>query len=747
MKRKIELLAPAGDVDSLKAAVLAGADAVYCGLDKFNARNRAGNISFDELNGLLHLAHQRQCRIFLTLNVLIVDSELPALINLLNRLVNTGIDGIIVQDFGLFYLLSGYFKSLPIHASTQLTTHNEGQIRFLNCLKAQRVNLSRELNLQEINELSLVAHENSMAIEVFVHGSNCISFSGLCYMSSVLGGNSGNRGRCSQPCRDQYTTTPEGKNFPLNLKDNSAYMDLRALAGAGVDSIKIEGRIKKFHYVFTVVEAWRKQIRNLLERNEQSTDNSALYKAFNRDFTNSYLSGTIHRDMFIDNPRDHSASHLVGLEGGLTDETIEKAKGDIYDERNEIIRSVKTQIDLLSIAKVPVRIRVSGECGSPLKIAVKTPDVSFEVCSETNLADHGKEPVSYEMLMKRLNVINDSEFTLEELDQEHLPAGLYLSFKELTRLKRQLLFVLNGSRAFVDPIGVPLLKKPLSLNSEPALSVIISSVSDVHLCTETAANVYFQLPEGFKRKSADYLTLFQENKGLIPWFPAVLIGEDYRAAVSFLEQLQPVCMVTDNSGIAYEAFRKGLGWIAGPSLNVVNSFSLLCLKENFNCSGAFVSNELSETQIRNMKSPEDFKLYYSIYHPIVLMTSRQCLFHQVGGCGKEEMDAGCIPDCEQSASITNLKKVPFYLEKTKGNYHRVYHALNFLNTAIVKDMSDRFSGFSIDLRDVPTDTKVGMDKSGIIQLFEQLLKGNTEAELELRRVIQPSTHEQYSKGI
>lgn len=747
MKRTIELLAPAGDVDSLKAAVLAGADAVYCGLDKFNARNRAGNISFDELNGLLRLAHQYQCRIFLTLNVLITDSELPELFRLLNRLVNTGIDGVIVQDFGLFYLLSGYFKSLPIHASTQLTTHNEGQIRFLSCLKAQRVNLSRELNLQEISELSSVAHENKMDVEVFVHGSNCISFSGLCYMSSVQGGNSGNRGRCSQPCRDQYETTPEGKDFPLNLKDNSAYMDLRALACAGVDAIKIEGRIKKFHYVFTVVEAWRKQIRNLEERNEQSTDNSALYKVFNRDFSNSYLSGIIHRDMFIDNPRDHSAAYLAGLQGCLTLETIEKAKGDIYDERTEMIRSVKTRIDRLSIAKVPVRIRVSGECGAPLKIAVKTPDVSFEVCSATNLKPQGKEPVSNNMLMKRLSTINDSEYSLEELDSEHLPAGLFLSFNELTRLKRQLVYELNGSRAFVDPIGVPFLSKPPSLGSEPELSVIISSVSDVHLCTETTANVYFQLPEGLKRESADYLTLFQENERLIPWFPAVLIGEDYHAAVAFLERLQPAGLVTDNSGIAYEAFRKGLGWIAGPSLNIVNSFSLLCLKENFNCSGAFVSNELSETQIRSMKSPEDFKLFCSIYHPIVLMTSRQCLFHQVAGCGKEEMDAGCIPDCAQSASITNLKKVPFYLDKTKGNYHRVYHALNFLNTAIVKGMSGRFSGFSIDLRDVATDTNVGMDKSGIIQLFEQLLKGNPEAEHELRRLIQPSTNEQYARGI
>ena len=131
MNRKIELLAPGGDVDSIKAAIVAGADAIYCGLNKFNARNRARNINFGDLNGILRLAHSNNCKVFLTINIIIVSSEIPALINLLNKLINTSIDGVIIQDLGLFYLLSKYFKGFKIHASTQLTTHNEGQIKFL----------------------------------------------------------------------------------------------------------------------------------------------------------------------------------------------------------------------------------------------------------------------------------------------------------------------------------------------------------------------------------------------------------------------------------------------------------------------------------------------------------------------------------------------------------------------------------------------------------------------------------------
>ena len=201
MTRNIELLAPGGDVEAIKAAVIAGANAVYCGLDNFNARNRAANLTFDDLSGILRLAHQYGCEVFLTLNVVILEPELNSLIKLLNKLVNSGIDGIIVQDLGVFNLVKKYFPTLNIHASTQLTTHNEGQVLFLAKIGASRVNLSRELNIDEIKSLTALAHKHDVLTEVFVHGALCIAFSGQCYSSSVSVGNSGNRGSCSQACR------------------------------------------------------------------------------------------------------------------------------------------------------------------------------------------------------------------------------------------------------------------------------------------------------------------------------------------------------------------------------------------------------------------------------------------------------------------------------------------------------------------------------------------------------------------
>ena len=745
MKRKIELLAPGGDVDSIKAAIVAGTNAVFCGLDKFNARNRAANISFNNLQGILRLAHKNNCEVFLTLNILILESEIPELISLLNKLVNTSIDGIIVQDLGMFYLLNKYFRNLKIHASTQLTTHNTGQIKFLSQLNASRVNLSRELNIDEIKTLSKVGLQNDVLTEVFVHGSYCLSFSGICYMSSVHGGKSGNRGRCSQPCRERYLTTHAGKDFPLNLKDNSAYFDLKELYDAGVASLKIEGRIKEFEYVYTVVNSWRKQIENFIEHNTLLTDNSELYKVFNRDFSAGFLRGDINKDMFIDNPMSNSTKHLE-IESNATN-LKRISKQELYEEKAETRTQIQNKIDALSIEKIPLQISISGKSGEPLLVSVETPDSSFNVLSEVNLINKGTEALSEKMLIRRLKVINDTEYFIKKTDLDNLEGVVYLPFKELTSIKKRLLFILNESREWISPVAVPKLKKQNGKEINPTLSVLISSENDLHICDNTNTTVYYQLPNSFKNRCNEFVQLFQKNQKLIPWVPSILIGDDYYDTVEFLRKLNPKLIITNNTGIAFEAYKNNIQWIAGPFLNTTNSFTLLTLKEKSNCSGAFISNELNKTQIRNIKKPKDFELYYSIYHPVVLMTSRQCLFHQVSGCTKNIVDNTCIQNCVKTASITNLKNTTFFIEKEEGNYHNVYNETNFLNTKIMKDMPNFFSGFLIDLRDIKTDTKTGLNKLEIITLFESYTSGNSEATLEIERIISPSTTIQYSKGI
>lgn len=747
MSSKIELLAPGGDIDSIKAAIVAGANAVYCGLNKFNARNRAENISFDDLNGILRLAHQNNCEVFLTLNITIVEPEIPDLLRLLNKLVNTSIDGVIIQDFGLFYILSKYFKGLKIHASTQLITHNQGQLKFLSQLNASRVNLSRELNAEEIKHLTSVAHQNNLLTEVFVHGSYCISYSGICYMSSVHGGNSGNRGRCSQPCRDEYLRTPQGNIFPLNLKDNSAWFNLQELADAGVDSLKIEGRIKKFHYVYSVVESYQKQLQRIYAGTPQSKNNSILHKVFNRDFSNGFLKGNIGEDMFIDNSRDNSSTHLAIKNGGATKENIDKAEQQLYSEKGEMRRSIKEQIDQISAKKAPLSIVVSGKVNTPLKLNITTPDDSFVLFSEMNLVTLGAMPLDEKMLLKRFKAINETEYFIDAINLDKIEGELFIPFNELTGLKKRILYILRQSKEEVAPVKLPALNTKNDEIINPSLSVLIDSEKDVLICENSSAKIYYQLPSNFSNKTDELTALFIKNKKIIPWFPSVLIGKDYEAAFAFLHQIKPKQIVSNNTGIAYEANKLGISWVAGPFLNSTNSYALKCLKANFNCAGAFVSNELNKQQIQRIKKPANFQLYYSIYHPIQLMSSRQCFFQTTTGCEKSTMDKDCMPNCSKSTSITNLKQQTFFIHKSKGNYSSIYNHTNFLNTAILKDIPNLFSNLLIDLREIKTTTKTELGKAQLISLFEKLLRGEADSELHLQSSISPTSFTQYKKGI
>lgn len=765
MTKKIELLAPGGDLDSIKAAIAAGADAVYCGLNRFNARNRAANITFEELDEVIGLAHAHTCQVFLTLNIIIVESEIPAFVGLLNKIVNTGIDGIILQDLGMIYLVSTHFKSLKIHASTQLTTHNAGQINFLSRLDVTRVNLSRELSLGEIRELAEIGHDKDILTEVFVHGSNCISFSGLCYMSSVFDGKSGNRGRCSQPCRDKYLPTLEGNSFPLNLKDNSAYTVLAELVDAGVDSIKVEGRIKKFHYVYTIVKSFKEQLQSLYNNKPLSKDMSVLHSVFNRDFTNAFLQGDINKSMFIDNPRDNSAIHRSELDGGLTDENIDKAKRDIYDERTAIIQTVKNTIASLRINKIPITLRFSGDNGSPLKLSVETPTTSFAVFSKSVLERldapfmPGNEPLSntdtklfftdldHKSLLEHLNPPTITGYYINSIELDKLENDLSLCIEDLTALKKQVLFRLNGSKKTIPHIEVPRVTRHDAPKIKPTLAVLISSEKDFELLGSAAADLYYQLPNYVGKDYSSLVEIFRKNTNLTPWFPSIIIGENYKTAVNILSEVHPNRIVTNNTGIACEASKLGIPWIAGPYLNTANSFSLLCLQNFPHCTGAFISNELNRFQVKTIKKPENFDLYYSIYHPILLMKSRQCLFHQVIGCTKYSMDMECLENCTQTASITRLNDTPLYLDKSAGNLNCIYNPVNYLNTDAVTDSPNNFSSFLIDLRNIKTQTALKRDKLSVLKAFENLLAGECGSKSELSEMIQPHTNAQYVKGI
>jgi putative protease len=296
-----ELLAPAGDREALVAAVQNGADAVYLGGTAFNARMAAPNFAGPELARALEYAHARGVRVYVTVNILIADRELEEAAAFLRHLYELGADGVIVQDLGLARLARRVLPELPLHASTQMTVHNAGGLRLLEELGFRRVILARELSLEALRDLR---RRTALELEIFVHGALCVCYSGQCLLSSLVGGRSGNRGRCAQPCRLPYELV-DGKGVPLvagegvgdyllSPRDLNLSPYLREIAAAGVDALKIEGRLKRPEYVATVVRVYRAALDRLAEGREQLLEPEEvrdLAQIFNRGFTPGYLPG------------------------------------------------------------------------------------------------------------------------------------------------------------------------------------------------------------------------------------------------------------------------------------------------------------------------------------------------------------------------------------------------------------------------------------------------------------------------
>ena len=288
--REIELLAPAGSREAFYGAVHAGADAVYMGGEKFGARAYADNFSREDLIACIRYGHIHGCRSYLTVNTLMKEQELTELTEELRPLYEAGLDGVIVQDIGALHVIRQYFPGLKIHASTQMTVTGPEGAKLLKELGVSRVVPARELSLRELGNLK---RESGLEVEAFVHGAMCYCYSGACLFSSILGDRSGNRGRCAQPCRLAYDTDSPGavvhrkEYYPLSLKDLCTIEHLPELIEEGIDSLKIEGRMKRPEYAAGVTALYRKYLDRYLTHPEkpfhvENEDLEALAKLYIR---------------------------------------------------------------------------------------------------------------------------------------------------------------------------------------------------------------------------------------------------------------------------------------------------------------------------------------------------------------------------------------------------------------------------------------------------------------------------------
>lgn len=414
--KKVELLAPAGSIDVMKAVIAAGADAVYMGLSSFSARAYADNPDTESYAEAIRYAHVRDVKLYLTLNTLIKEKEISEIVPLVTPLYEAGLDGIIMQDIGAMICIHEAFPDLPIHISTQGTVTGPYAASLYRTLGAKRIVPARECSLKEIID---IREKSGLQVETFIHGALCYSYSGLCLFSSAVGGRSGNRGRCAQPCRMEYTFSTEKKSqegYLLSLKDLSTIEILPMLIEAGIDSLKIEGRMKKAEYAAGVTSVYRKKIDSYYEnpssyhvtREEKET----LFSLFNREgFTDGYYL------------RENGAGMLAVNEKEFRREDTEL----IQYIRESYIRKEK---------KMPVKIRYSFRENEPYRIWITEENKEpfyFEGKYFPEKAE--KQSTGEEDVNEKLSRIGNTPFSVSEISGE-IDSGLFLPASSLNGFRR-----------------------------------------------------------------------------------------------------------------------------------------------------------------------------------------------------------------------------------------------------------------------------------------------------------------------
>ena len=481
--RKIEILAPAGSYESFHAAIVAGADAVYAGGPKFGARAFAENFTEAQLLNAIDYAHLHQRKFYLTVNTLLKDFEIEQLPEYLEPLYQRGLDAVIVQDMGVLHVVRQYFPDMDIHASTQMTVTGVNGAQFLKENGAVRVVPAREISLEEVRNIKSAT---GMEMECFVHGALCYCYSGQCLLSSLIGGRSGNRGQCAQPCRLPYTVDGE-KGYLLSLKDICTLDIIPDLIEAGIDSFKIEGRMKRPEYVAGVTSMYRKYV-DLYLKNPQKPylvddkDKEMLMDLFNRGgFHTGYYKQKNGRNMITIHKPNHigvKVGTVLSQKGrevqmrALTD----IAAGDLIEFKNEaqryttgksckqgeVITILAPKGMRLSAGEVLYRVQspellntlettysegkvieklygyISLEVGKAAKLVVCKDEYSVEVESEQQVEAASSRPLDEERIKKQLQKTGNTEFEFDVLDVE-LHGKVFLPMQQLNEMRRKAL--------------------------------------------------------------------------------------------------------------------------------------------------------------------------------------------------------------------------------------------------------------------------------------------------------------------
>ena len=635
----LELLSPAGSPEAVIAAVQNGADAIYMGLGDFNARRGAKNFDEEEFKKAVRYCRVRGCKVYVTMNTLVRDREMDQAAELARRVSDLGASAILVQDLGLLSVLKKAVPDLPLHASTQMSIHNLAGVEAAAEMGLTRAVLARELSLEQIK---FISERAPIETEVFVHGALCFCHSGQCYMSSLIGRRSGNRGMCAQPCRMEYSMGGRmEESHPLSLKDNCLVDRLMELEDAGVACVKIEGRMKRPEYTGIVTGVYSKVIKE--HRKPTQEEMEALENAFSRQgFTQGYFNGD-KKDMF-----------------GVRSENDKSTEKLFSDARKEYIDK--------EIQRVPIKIRVAvADTNTPIMGAARDED-GHTVSAKGEKPEKGiRQVATPDSLSTQLKKTGGTPYYCTDIECQ-VGDGMYVPASNINELRRKLLNALSDNRVEGPKRrSFPIPEKPKNVPNFIDPVSIYQVLNAEQLSPELAAlrPNYIYVPVEVMHKSFDALTPFIE-KGAVPVavLPRVITDEQVRTVFKMLTELRERGIreaLVGNIGHVKLAKKAGMDIRADFGMNVFNSYTLDMVRQ-MDFLSATASFELRLEQVRDMAKCMDTELI--VYGRLPLMVSDQCIIsHNSGFC-----------NCSTPAQLSDRKGSVFPVVREFEHRNVIYNA-------------------------------------------------------------------------
>lgn len=742
--KTVELLAPAGDKESLIAAVQNGANAVYLGGNQFSARASAKNFDYDEITWAVQYAHLREVKIYVTVNTLYKDEEFDELLSYIDFLYRIQVDALIIQDIGLCYIVRRLYPDFDIHMSTQASVFNHHGVLFFQELGVKRVVLARENTIEEIKS---ICQNTSIDIEIFVHGAICISYSGQCLMSSMIGKRSGNRGECAQPCRLTYQLLCDGQplnhNIPylLSPKDLMSVDHIDQIIESGVHSLKIEGRMKRPEYVASVVKTYRKAIDLYYKKKNISLDED-IYKMkmmFNRDYTHGYLfhdkkivEGDYpgHKGLVVGQVLSYNKKKkrvLIHVNNSIKQgdsilfENIDKGRpiNKMYS-RNQLIShakkgdkveiefdypvssgNVRKTIDINILnsihetyvkenIKLPIKMLFSGHCNQPAILQVQYKDFVIEKKSQIIFEKSKNTSLNKERIQQQLSKLGNTVFYLKNINID-IDDNIILPISALNQLRRDAIEELNQ---LIMNYEIHHNK----VNDIPIFQTNSATKHDIHVIAHNIdqLEVVLQYPVSYiyypyqSNAFHAYELCCKHNKRMVLMIPRIAKDQDIQEIINS-QIYQKIEYILVNDYGSYHAFSDKKR-ILGTGMNLYNSYHQSLFQNNLK----ILSLEVSYQQLKKLRV--DYGKYiYQIYGKVENMVSEYCPISQYY---YHEQKKNCYQCQKHNYSLLDRKGKQFDLMMDEKchmhllNAHTLY--IDDVNSIFTQGLLLHFTNESID---------------------------------------------------